>query len=57
MYDGDAWNYLLEDKLDMKVVRHYLWTHGRYTQIGMYRICTLPYVVLYGICTVPYRSV
>ena len=31
MYDGDAQNYLLEDKLEMKVVRHYLWTHGRYT--------------------------
>ena len=31
MYDGDAQNYLLEDKLEMKVVRHYLWNHGKYT--------------------------
>ena len=31
MYDGDAQNYLLEDKLEMKVLRHYLWTHGKYT--------------------------
>ena len=31
VYDGDANNYLLEDKLEMKVVRHYLWNHGKYT--------------------------
>ena len=44
MYDGDAQNYLLEDKLEMKVVRHYLWTHGKYTIesvcIGSVRFCT-----------------
>ena len=51
MYDGDAQNYLLEDKLEMKVVRHYLWTHGKYTIesvcIGSVRFR----MVLYGIRT------
>ena len=54
MYDGDAQNYLLEDKLEMKVVRHYLWNHGKYTIesvcIGSVRFRT----VLYGIRTVNY---
>ena len=68
MYDGDAQNYLLEDKLEMKVVRHYLWTHGKYTMesvcIGSYcsvpfymgsvQICTVKLLHLYRICTVNY---
>ena len=31
VYDGEAHNYLLKDKLEMKVVRNHLWTHGKYT--------------------------
>ena len=52
MYDGDAQNYLLEDKLEMKVVRHYLWTHGKYT-IELVCIGSVHFrTVLYGIRTV-----
>ena len=51
MYDGDAQNYLLEDKLEMKVVRHYLWTHGRYT-IELVCIGSVQFrMFLYGIRT------
>ena len=58
MYDGDAQNYLLEDKLEMKVVRHYLWTHGKYTIesvcIGSVQIRTVKLLHLYRIRTVNY---
>ena len=65
MYDGDAQNYLLEDKLEMKVVRHYLWNHGKYTiesvcigsirfYMGSVQIRTVKLLHLYRICTVNY---
>ena len=68
MYDGDAQNYLLEDKLEMKVVRHYLWTHGKYTiesvcigsvrfhtfYMGSVQIRTVKLLHLYRIRTVNY---
>ena len=69
MYDGDAQNYLLEDKLEMKVVRHYLWNHGKYTlesvsigsvqfrrvnYVRLHRIRTYTVISLYGIRILPY---
>ena len=31
VYDGDAANYLLKYKLEIEVIRNYLWDKGRYT--------------------------
>ena len=40
VYDGEGNKYLLKDKLEMKVVRHHLWTQGKYTleSVGSIRL-------------------
>ena len=55
VYDGEAANYLLKDKLEIEVIRNYLWDKGRYTLesvcMGSVRI-----KVLYCVGSVRFRT-
>ena len=55
VYDGEAANYLLKDKLEIEVIRNYLWEKGRYT-LESVCIGSVHIKVLYCMGSVRFRT-